>query len=138
MPMCEPPSNTMRSPGRASSIDATAVPSRICSRAVRGMSTPRSANARCTRPEQSMPAAVSPPHTYGTPRYLLAESTSAAPLAPDVGDAVTLAARPAAASACANSADDVAPVPDAPVALEDAAAGAAAGSADEPSTPDAV
>ena len=70
-----------RSPGRAASSEATAVPICACSPLVRGTATPRSAYARCTRPEQSSPVAGSvPPHTYGTPRYCFAEVTASAPM----------------------------------------------------------
>jgi hypothetical protein len=68
-----------RSPGSRSGR-STAVPTRACSREVRGSATPAIAYERCTSPEQSYESGPVAPHTYGLPTwssaYLIATETA--------------------------------------------------------------
>ena len=68
-----------RSPGSRSGR-STAVPTRACSREVRGSATPAIAYDRCTSPEQSYESGPVAPHTYGLPTwasaYLIATETA--------------------------------------------------------------
>src|SRR5919107_1597498 len=99
-------SKKTRSPGRASSSEATARPAVACWEEVRGRLMPRSLYTRWTSPEQSRPVLGSvPPHAYGTPRYLLAACTTADPLPLPATPAPAVAlvpVSPAAAAALAH------------------------------------
>ncbi len=68
-----------RSPGSRSGR-STAVPTRACSRDVRGSATPAVAYERCTSPEQSYASGPVAPHMYGLPTwasaYLIATDTA--------------------------------------------------------------
>src|SRR5437588_12981559 len=75
MPTWLAPAKKTRSPGCSWLID-TGVPMPYCEYELCGSETPICANTYMTRPEQSKPRGVDPPHTYGTPRYCIAMPTT--------------------------------------------------------------
>src|SRR6478752_1964017 len=79
----------IKSPGRSARKSAgTGVPTRDCSRDVRGSETRDFANTYFVNPEQSKPCAgVLPPHTYLMPRYESPVRSTCAAAAEGAGDA---------------------------------------------------
>src|SRR4051794_33307500 len=76
-------SNARMSPGFASARLATGCPASACWNDRRGNEIPRSLYVRCTNAEQSSPLLGSVlPHTYGVPRYFLADVTTSSPETP--------------------------------------------------------
>src|ERR1700710_2283223 len=79
MPMCDPPDMTTTSPGLAAAVEIR-VPILACASEECGSEMPNCAYTYATSPEQSKPAGLSPPKTYGTPWYFAAPAATLARL----------------------------------------------------------